>query len=214
MQNMGQKSETRDGDDEARETASENVEQALSEVGDDDADGCTSASGVLAETLREKDEFRALLQRTQADFINYRKRVQSEQKDIKRQATRPLIMRLLNVMDEFESALSGAAAEGVESSWLDGVEAIRKNFTAALSSAGVERFAVTGVEFDPNMHEALMTRSTTEHAPNTVMNVLKPGYVQSEDVIRPAQVEIAVPPAHSDESAKEQSGQGPLETAT
>ena len=121
------KSETSDGNDEAKETTSQNVEQTLSEVGEGDADTCTCAavSDVLADTLREKDEFRALLQRTQADFINYRKRVQSEQKDIKRQATRHLIMRLLNVMDEFESALSGAAAEGVESSWLDGVEAIR-----------------------------------------------------------------------------------------
>ena len=123
-------------------------------------------------------------------------------------------MRLLNVMDEFESALSGAAAEGVESSWLDGVEAIRKNFTAALSSAGVERFAVAGVEFDPNMHEALITRSTTEHAPNTVMNVLRPGYVQSESVIRPAQVEIAISPPANDESSEEQSGKRPSETAT
>ena len=148
----------------------------------------------LAEALEEKEQFKALLQRAQADLVNYRKRVQEEQDQVRRSARRGVILRFLGVLDDFDAALDGPQAQGVDAGWLEGVEGIKRKFMSVLAAEGVERFDAGGSVFDPRLHEALLRTLTAEHPADTVIRVLRCGYKQDGEVIRPAQVEIAAPP--------------------
>jgi len=148
----------------------------------------------LVEALEGKDQFKALLQRAQADLVNYRKRVQEEQEQVRRGARRGVILRFLEVLDDFDAALDGPLAQGADAGWLEGVEGIKRRFTSALAAEGVERFDAGGSVFDPRLHEALLRTLTAEHPADTVIRVLRCGYKQDGEVIRPAQVEIAATP--------------------
>ena len=145
----------------------------------------------LAEALEEREQFKALLQRAQADLVNYRKRVQEEQEQVRRSARRGVILRFLEVLDDFDTALGGPPAQGVDAGWLEGVEGIKRKLMSVLAAEGVERFDAGGNVFDPRLHEALLRTPTAEHPVDTVIRVLRCGYKQDGEVIRPAQVEIA-----------------------
>ena len=148
----------------------------------------------LAEAVQEMERFKALLQRAQADLVNYRKRVQAEQEQLRQSSRRDVIVRFLPVLDDFDTALNGPAAANVDAGWLEGVEGIKRRFTSILAAEGVERFDAEGSVFDPRFHEALLRTPTAEHPADTVLRVMRCGYKQHGEVIRPAQVEIAAPP--------------------
>ena len=74
------------------------------------------------------------------------------------------------------------------------VTAIKKNFNSALTAEGFERFVSLGEDFDPRKHEALLSTPSADHEPSTVMTELRPGYLHNNEVVRPAQVEIAIAP--------------------
>lgn len=157
----------------------------------------------LSEALREKDQFKRLAQRTQADFINFRKRVQSEQEESQARAVRRFALRIIEVVDQLDAALAPAAAEGADNSWVEGVRAIQRNFASALASEGFERFECVGQRFDPHSHEALISTPTAEYAPDTVIQELRPGYKHRGEIVRPAQVAIAVAPPDDQPEAGE-----------
>ncbi len=157
--------------------------------------GAPAQSPELAEAIREKEQFRKLAQRVQADFINYRNRSQEEIEDARRGAVRRFANRILEVMDLFDAALTQKASAGVEANWVDGVRSIQRSLAASLASEGIERMKVTpGDEFDPRRHEALLSTPTTDHKAGAVVHELRPGYVKGNEVIRPAQVSVAVAP--------------------
>jgi len=155
----------------------------------------------LAEAVEEREQFKALLQRAQADLVNYRKRVRAEQEELRKSARRGVIVRFLAVLDDFDTALDGPATEGVDKGWLEGIEGIKRRFVSILTAEGVERFDAEGSVFDQRLHEALLKTETPEHPPDTVLRVLRCGYRQDGEVIRPAQVEIAAAPAEGGEGA-------------
>lgn len=162
--------------------------------------GAAPQAPELAEAIREKEQFRKLAQRAQADFINYRNRAQEEVEDARRGAVRRFANRVLEVMDLFDAALTLTAAAGVEANWVDGVRAIQRSLTASLTSEGIERMKVAaGDAFDPHRHEALLSTPSAEHEAGTVVHELRPGYVKGNEVIRPAQVSVAVAPPDDQE---------------
>lgn len=193
---------------ETSETEATGLGHAAGQPGPVAADGAAADSldaaqldaARLETALKEKDELTALLQRVQADFVNYRKRVQTEQEETRRGATRGLVMRLLGVLDQFDTALGGAGVDGGEG-WFEGFQAIQRGLLAALRTEGVEPFDSEGVVFDPREHEALLTRETADHPANTVVRVLRPGYRMHGEVLRAAQVEIATAPAETDDGS-------------
>ena len=146
----------------------------------------------LAEALREKDQFKALLQRTQADFINFRSRVENEKTEIRRTAKRSLISRLLEVMDNLDAALSDDATAGVDAKFVEGVDAVRRGFVSVFGAENVEYYESLGKQFDPRLHEALSRIETADHEPGTVVQVHRAGYKMGDDVLRPALVAVAV----------------------
>lgn len=156
----------------------------------------------LDAAIRERDELKALVQRVQADFVNYRNRVSDERDEIRRSATRRLALRVLDVADQFDSALDAERPNGVDESWLEGIDGIRRALTQMLSSEGIEPFESDGDQFDPRLHEALLTAESDKVPPNTVLNVLRKGYKMGDDVIRAAQVQISTAPPEPSESAE------------
>ena len=166
----------------------------------DDAE--PSPDSELAEALREKEQFKRLAQRAQADLVNYRRRVESEQESSRLRNQQRIVLRFADVIDQLETALKSDALENADSGWLEGIMAIQKNFVNAIAAEGFARFSSVGEEFDPRRHEAVLSSPSADHEPNTVIAEHRSGYTQHDEVVRPAQVEIAIaPPAEPDDES-------------
>ena len=157
-----------------------------------DTDCTVSAPDELVEALREKDQFKRLAQRAQADLVNYRRRIETEQQSALVRSQQRIVLRFVDVIDQLTVALKSDSLDGVDTGWLEGINAIHKKFLSELSFEGFEQFDSLGEEFDPRKHEALLSSITADSEPNTVIAVLRPGYTHNGEVVRPAQVEISV----------------------
>lgn len=166
------------------------------QVADSDAstESGEESNDELAEALREKDQFKRLAQRAQADLVNYRRRIEGEQEASRLRNQQRIVLKFADVIDQLGVALEAEGVESADSGWLEGISAIQKNFVNALASEGFERFECVGEDFDPRKHEALLSSPTSDHKPNTVITELRPGYIHNDEVVRPAQVQIAVEP--------------------
>jgi molecular chaperone GrpE len=148
---------------------------------------------VEAETADLKDR----LARRQADFENYRKRVERERADTYERAVAEIAAKLLPVLDNLKRALDVEAnVESTESDefrhFLSGVDLIFKQLTGVLEALGVKPITAVGTLFDPHIHEAVVSESTDEYEPDTVMQEIIRGYRLGEKLIRPAMVKVAV----------------------
>jgi molecular chaperone GrpE len=142
----------------------------------------------------ERGEFKDLLQRTQADFANYQKRFSRELAQERRYAHAPLAADLLPALDNLERATAAAAQAGETGPLVQGVAMVQAQLLDVLKRHGVTRIEAQGQPFDPNLHQAVMQKPTAEAPPNTVVQVLEPGYMIHERVLRPARVVVSAPP--------------------
>ncbi len=138
---------------------------------------------------RERDEYLALAQRTQADFENYRKRAAKEAAAAGERAKSGLVSELLPVVDNLERALESAGKN--EEHLADGVRLVHSELIAVLSRNGVEQFDPKGEKFDPTYHEALSTRDDEDAGAGTVLDVVEKGYRLNGTVLRPARVVVS-----------------------
>lgn len=152
----------------------------------------------LQNALAEAQE--AVLRR-QADFENYRKRVERERGETHNRIVGDVAKKLLPVVDNLSRALD--AERSVETSesaefrhFLHGVELINKQLAEVLESFGVEPIAAVGERFDPHVHEAVVTEPSDRHGPDTVIEELARGYRIGDRLLRPSMVKVA---AHKDD---------------
>jgi molecular chaperone GrpE len=138
----------------------------------------------------EVAEYREHLQRLQAEFANYRKRVLREQTQAIEMAAEPLVRKLLEVLDEFDLALIAAEQKPDFEKFHRGVELVYAKLQEALRSEGLERIEADGKPFDPEQHEALMGSAGGQGEP-VVADVFRQGYKLRGRVIRPAGVRVA-----------------------
>jgi molecular chaperone GrpE len=148
----------------------------------------------LAEIEQKADEYLRLAQRTQADFINYRRRVEEERAQLARDANVAYLQRLLPVLDDFERALANATPGDLESSWGQGIQLVERNLRGLLAAEDVQPIEADGAEFDPRKHEALGSQPSADVPEGHVLHVVRRGYRAGERVIRPAQVIVAARP--------------------
>jgi molecular chaperone GrpE len=134
-------------------------------------------------------QYREHLQRLQAEFDNYRKRVLREQTTAVEQAARPVFRRLLEVLDDFDLALMHAQERPDFDRFLHGVELVYAKLLDTLRAEGLEQMDAQGKPFDPENHEALMQTGDGEGDP-VVADVLRPGYTLKGRVLRPAGVRV------------------------
>ena len=142
------------------------------------------------EALRaEAKQYREHLQRLQAEFDNYRKRVLREQTTAVEQAARPVFRRLLEVLDDFDLALMHAQDRPDFDRFLHGVELVYAKLLDTVRAEGLEQMDAPGKPFDPENHEALMQTGEGDGDP-VVADVLRPGYTLKGRVLRPAGVRV------------------------
>ena len=143
----------------------------------------------LAQAKARADEYLAHLQRLQAEFDNYRKRVLREQTSAIELAAEPVMRRLLEVLDDFQLALIHAEEKPDYDRFLHGVELVYAKLMDALRSEGLERIEALGTPFDPEVHDALLQTGDGDGEP-VVADVLRPGYTLRGRVLRPAGVRV------------------------
>src|SRR5271157_2103177 len=139
------------------------------------------------------EDVRQTLLRRQADFDNYRKRIERERSEDGRRATARVIEGLIPVLDGFEHALA-AHREAEYESYRKGFELIYKQLLDNLAKLGAHRIDPLGKSFDPHLHQAVDRAETTEHPDGTILAVFQPGYEFHGRVLRPAIVRVAVHP--------------------
>jgi molecular chaperone GrpE len=145
----------------------------------------------------EVKELRESVARRQADFENYRKRMDRERTDTYNRVVADIAAKLLPVLDNLKRALeTEASVEASESDefrhFLSGVDLIYKQLTGVLDALGVKPVLAEGEQFDPHLHEAVVTEPTDEYEPDTVMQEIVRGFRLGDKLIRPALVKVAV----------------------
>ena len=159
------------------------------------ADELETLRSELAEIEQKADEYLRLAQRTQADFINYRRRMEEERAQQSRDAGLSVLQRLFPILDDFERAISNASEAERQSGWGQGVLLVERNLRGLLAAEGVEVIEADGAEFDPRLHEALGSAPSADVAEGHVLHVIRQGYRKGDRVLRPPQVMIAKRPA-------------------
>ena len=177
---------------------SEETQEELAEAVQGDVDALVAE---IEKLTSERDEAKdqalrtlADLQNFQKDFQNFRKRNQQEMLQFRQIATEQFVRELLPVLDNFERTIAHVEAGATVESLVGGIRAVEKQLRSALESQNVRRIDSVGQPFDPEMHEALGTESSSEHPEDTVALEIEPGYKMGEKVIRPARVKVVKNP--------------------
>jgi len=157
----------------------------------------------LAAVQAEKEELRQTLVRRQADFENYRKRIERERLEEAQRVVARLIEGLLPVLDAFERALAAHDDPAYED-YRKGFELIYRQLRDALERQGLNRIEAEGKTFDPHLHHAVERVESEDYEDGEVLEVLQPGYRLRDKVLRPATVRVAVHPAEPAPEASEQ----------
>jgi molecular chaperone GrpE len=142
----------------------------------------------LAEAESKTSEYKDSWLRSQAEFQNYRKRIERDSELTYISLKGDIVKKILPVLDDLERALQNRAADDA---WASGVELIARKFQNILESEGVKKIEALGKEFDPNFHEAISHEPADGAQSGHVIGVVQNGYTLGERVIRPALVRVA-----------------------
>src|SRR5271163_1614065 len=186
-----------------------NEKKPQSELNDDAQQGsdgqelaadAAKADAEVAKLATDLEELRQTLLRRQADFDNYRKRIEKERAEDSKRTTARVIESLIPIIDGFEHALA-AHREAEYENYRKGFELIYKQLVDNVTRLGVERTDPLGKQFDPHLHQAMDRTETVQHEDGTILQVFQPGYVFHGRVLRPAMVRVAVHPSGASKEA-------------
>jgi molecular chaperone GrpE len=162
----------------------------------------------LARAREDAQKYLGNWQRAEADFQNYKKRVDQERDENRRFASAALIMNILPIMDDLERALMSVDAHLAGLTWLDGIRLIYRKLQLILENAGVSAIEVEGQQFDPRYHEAVMHADGPE---GKVLAEVQRGYKLHDRVLRPAMVVVGKGKEEPQAEAAEEEGSGKKE---
>jgi molecular chaperone GrpE len=148
----------------------------------------------LQTAEQKRDEYLDLAQRVRADFENYQKRVQRDLAVERRFAQTPLAADLLPALDNLERATVAAQQAGEKGPLVQGVAMVHTQLLDILRRHGITRIEARGQPFDPNLHQAVIQQPSKEYPPMTVVDVMEPGYLIHDRVLRPARVAVSKAP--------------------
>jgi molecular chaperone GrpE len=166
------------------------------ELGGPDTAELIATRSELKRVEAENAELKNSLARRQADFENYRKRVERERSETYNRVVADVAEKLLPVSDNLKRALDAeASVEAAESDefrhFLSGVDLIWKQLNGVLDALGVKPIVAVGEQFNPHIHEAVVTEATDEYEPDTVIQEIRSGYKIGDKLIRPALVKVS-----------------------
>ncbi|HJX12767.1 MAG TPA: nucleotide exchange factor GrpE [Dehalococcoidales bacterium] len=150
-------------------------------------EGAEVPGPALAGERKKAEEYLASWQRAQADFVNYKRRMEQERLDFNRYANANLILGLLPVLDDLERALEAVPAKYKNHDWVEGVRLVERKFKTSLEGQGVKPIQALGEPFDPNFHEALRQDKGRE---GIIIEVFQKGYMLNDKLLRPARVVV------------------------
>jgi len=140
----------------------------------------------------EEAQLRERLIRLQADFENFKKRMDRERVDHFRYATAELVGRILPVLDNFERAMAAARPGASGNALVEGIMLVQRQLITELEAEGLKAMDCVGETFDPELHEAVATDAESPMAPHAVTEVFQRGYFLHDRVLRPAMVRVRV----------------------
>ena len=175
----------------SKEELQEVAEVEIIEPDDDDLDPSGELELELAEALRKKEEYLDGWQRTQADFANYKKRVERDRQQVQQNATANVVRRYLDILDDLERALANQPQDGEGAVWANGIDLVYRKWLNALEVNDVKPMEVEDQLFDPELHEAISHEQSDEHESGEVIEVVQTGYFIGDRVLRPARVRVA-----------------------
>ncbi len=181
---------------EAAETEEAEAEAAEAEESAEAEKEETENEGKAGESEEEKDEGPTAEEqeserymRLMAEFQNFKRRAAKEKSDIHAFANERIVSDLLPVLDNFERAMI-TETDDIEA-YAKGIQLIFEQLKTALEKAGVKEIEAEGREFDPNVHNAVMTQPSTEVEDGKICTVLQKGYTLNDRVVRPSMVAVA-----------------------
>lgn len=147
--------------------------------------------GKIVELEKQTAELKDSLLRKVAEFENYKRRNENEQMNLLKYAAEPFIKSVLSVYDDLERSLSHIDDENSFESTKKGLQLVYDKFNKTLDAQGVKKIEAKGKPFDVHFHEALMQQPVEGVAPHTVLDVIEPGYLYKDKVIRHAKVIVS-----------------------
>jgi molecular chaperone GrpE len=174
----------------ATEEAPIPVEQPAEELEDRQPAGASRDWEIERERLtKEKNELQELLQRRQAEFENFRRRVERERGELFEYSAMDTVKALLPVLDDFERALK---VETADKEYARGMEMIYQRLFESLRKLGLEPLSTEGALFNPHEHHAVDMVDTREHPDQTILEEYQRGYKFKGRLLRPAMLKVAV----------------------
>lgn len=149
----------------------------------------------LQEREQQLQELTGRLQRLQADFDNYKKRIEREREEFARLVEDQFLLKILPIYDNLERAFRSYNHNNDKESFIEGMERIFAQFSEFLKGEGVRPIEALGKPFDPLLHEALLSVETEKDPPNVVLEEFERGYLRAERVLRPSRVKVSRKPA-------------------
>ena len=143
----------------------------------------------LEEERKRNEEYLTSLRYLQADFENYRKRVEREMGELEEFSTLALVRKLISVLDDLDLAVA-SATKAEDKGLLEGVKMVQKNLNSALEAEGLKTIKAVGVPFDPSTHEAVDKVQGKDNTEDIVVEELRKGYTFKGKVLRPSAVKV------------------------
>jgi molecular chaperone GrpE len=148
---------------------------------------------------KQHSELKDMLLRKAAEFENYKRRVENDQLNIINYAGEPILKNMLQIYDDLERSLLHFNDENSFESTKKGLQIVFEKFGKILADQGIKKIDAKGEPFDVHFHEALMQKQDKNSPPHTVLEVIEPGYLYKDRVIRHAKVVVSVEPISNDE---------------
>ena len=171
----------------------EQIEEAevLAEEPLEDEDILAELTEKLVELEAESAKNLDGWQRSQAEFVNFRKRVERDQARMYEESTARIVKKFLPVLDDLHRALQDRPSEGEAGEWANGMELIYRKLQSILEGENVTQMEVAGEMFDPNFHEAIAQVENPEYESGQIIEVIQQGYMIGDRVLRAALVRVA-----------------------
>jgi molecular chaperone GrpE len=157
----------------------------------DDQGGLEASNGLADEVKAQQERYLRLA----AEFENYKRLAQRDQREYARFANENLLKDLLPIIDNLERAIRFAKDSPNKGGLMQGVELTLKQFSETLEKYGVKRISSIGERFDPSRHEAVARVDSRDAPETTVLEEHQPGYLLHERILRPSMVTVAAPSA-------------------
>lgn len=164
---------------------------------EDESDEGSEKKGIFGKKKEKKDkkqeqidELNDKLKRSMAEFDNFRKRTEKEKSQMYEIGAKDVIDKILPVVDNFERAFQGLSEEDKKDPFISGMDMVYKQLMTVFEGLGVTPIEAVGVEFDPNLHNAVMQVASEEYESGVIAQELQKGYKYRESVVRHSMVAV------------------------